>query len=266
VRFGPRVELKTPEQIAVMREAGIVVADVLASVRDAVAPGVSTHELDLVARDVIGRHGATSNFLGYGAQGPSGAGGFPGVICTSVNAEVVHGIPGPRVLAVGDLVSVDAGAVVDGWHGDAAITVAVGEVDPADAELSRVTEAALWAGIRAAQPGGRLGDIGAAISASIRAAGDYGIVEGFTGHGIGTAMHQDPDVPNTGVAGRGLRLKPGLVIAIEPMVSRGSPHTQILADDWTAVTVDGSRAAHFEHTVAITAEGPVVLTLPASAG
>ncbi|WP_229051863.1 type I methionyl aminopeptidase [Aeromicrobium sp. Leaf350] len=253
--FGRSVEYKSAEQIAVMRRAGIVVADVLATVREAVAPGVTTLDLDAVARGVIDRHGATSNFLGYH--------GFPAVICTSVNDEVVHGIPGERVLAAGDLVSVDAGAIVEGWHGDAAITVAVGEVSPAAAELSRVTEAALWAGVEAAQPGARLGDVGHAIATSIAAAGDYGIVEGFTGHGIGTEMHQDPDVPNIGRAGSGMRLKPGLVIAIEPMVSLGSPYTQILEDDWTAVTVDGSRAAHWEHTVAITADGPVVLTLPA---
>lgn len=253
--FGRGVEYKTADQIAVMRRAGVVVADVLQSVREAVAPGATTRDLDAVARAVIARHGATSNFLGYH--------GFPAVICTSVNDEVVHGIPGDRELVAGDLVSVDAGAVIDGWHGDAAVTVAVGDVDPADAELSRVTEAALWAGIEAARPGARLGDIGHAITASVRAAGDYGIVEGFTGHGIGTAMHMDPDVPNTGRAGQGMKLKPGLVIAIEPMVSRGSPYTQILEDDWTAVTVDGSRAAHWEHTVAITTDGPVVLTLPA---
>ncbi|GAA1753145.1 type I methionyl aminopeptidase [Aeromicrobium alkaliterrae] len=253
--FGRSVEYKSVEQIAVMRRAGVVVADVLASVRDTVAPGVTTLDLDAVARRVIAQHGATSNFLGYH--------GFPATICTSVNDEVVHGIPSGRVLESGDLVSVDAGAIIDGWHGDAAITVAVGEVSPADAELSRVTEAALWAGIEAARPGARLGDVGHAIASSIQAAGDYGIVEGFTGHGIGTAMHQDPDVPNVGRAGSGLRLKPGLVIAIEPMVTRGLPYTQVLEDDWTAVTVDGSRASHWEHTVAITTDGPVVLTLPA---
>ncbi|MDF1704532.1 MAG: type I methionyl aminopeptidase [Aeromicrobium sp.] len=260
--FGRSVEYKTADQIAVMRRAGAVVAEMHAAVRAAVAPGVTTRELDLVAREVLARHGATSNFLGYGARGASGEGGFSGVICTSVNDEVVHGIPGERILRDGDLVSVDAGAVVEGWHGDAAITVPVGTVSAADAELSRVTEAALWAGIEAARPGARLGDIGHAIAATIRAAGDYGIVEGFTGHGIGTAMHMDPDVANTGRPGHGMKLKPGLVIAIEPMVSRGSPYTQILEDDWTAVTIDGSRAAHWEHTVAVTAAGPVVLTLP----
>ncbi|MFT4188722.1 MAG: type I methionyl aminopeptidase [Aeromicrobium sp.] len=253
--FGPKIEYKTPAQIAIMRRAGVVVADVLATVREAAVPGVTTGDLDQLAREVIARHGATSNFLGYH--------GFPGVICTSVNEEVVHTIPGSRELREGDLLSVDAGAVVDGWHGDAAVTVEVGEVDPADAELSRVTEAALWAGIEAAQVGARLGDVGHAIESVVRAAGDYGIVQGFTGHGIGTAMHQDPDVPNEGQRGKGLRLKPGLVIAVEPMVSRGSPHTRILDDEWTAVTVDGSRAAHWEHTVALTPDGPQVLTLPA---
>lgn len=252
--FGSRIEYKTPEQVAVMRRAGSVVAAVLARVRETVAPGVTTAELDAVAREVIAEHGATSNFLGYH--------GFPGVICTSVNDEVVHGIPGPRVLAEGDLISIDAGAVVDGWHGDAAITVAVGAIDEADAELSRVTQAALRAGVAAARVGARLGDISHAIEQAVRSAGDYGIAEGFTGHGIGTQMHMDPDVPNSGRAGRGMKLRAGLVIAIEPMLTRGSPYTRILDDEWTAVTVDGSRAAHWEHTVAITPDGPQILTLP----
>ncbi|MFT4298315.1 MAG: type I methionyl aminopeptidase [Aeromicrobium sp.] len=252
--FGPKIEYKTPEQIAVMRRAGAVVAEMLAAVREAVVPGVSTGDLDQVARRVLAEHGATSNFLGYH--------GFPATICTSVNEEVVHTIPGERVLREGDLISVDAGAVIDRWHGDAAITVGVGQVDPADAELSRVTEAALYAGIEAARAGARIGDIGHAIESFVRSAGEYGIVRGFTGHGIGTAMHQDPDVPNEGQRGKGMRLKPGLVIAIEPMVSRGSAYTRILDDEWTAVTVDGSRAAHWEHTVAITPDGPQILTLP----
>ncbi len=260
--FGREIELKTPAQVDAMRVAGLVVADMLATVREAVAPGVTTGDLDEVAREVLTRHGATSNFLNYGAHGSAGEGGFAGVICTSVNDEVVHGVPGSRRLVDGDIISVDAGAIVDGWHGDAAMTVGVGQVDPADTALSRVTEHALWAGIAAARAGARLGDIGHAIESSISAAGDYGIVDEFTGHGIGTAMHMDPDVPNVGRPGRGMRLKVGLVIAIEPMVTRGSARTRVLADDWTMVTTDGSRAAHWEHTVAITEDGPRVLTSP----
>ncbi|EFQ81825.1 methionine aminopeptidase, type I [Aeromicrobium marinum DSM 15272] len=258
--FGRGVEIKTPDQVAVMRSAGLVVAECLARVRAAVAPGVTTAELDAIARACIAEHGATSNFLGYGATDLAGTGGFPGVICTSVNDEVVHGIPGDRALREGDVISIDCGAVVDGWHGDAAVTVAVGTVAPEVAELASVTEAALWEGIAAAQPGGRLGDVGHAVQACVRAHGDYGIVDAFTGHGIGTAMHQEPDVPNTGRRGRGLRLSPGLVIAIEPMLTLGSPSVRILADDWTAVSADGSWAAHVEHSVAVTPEGPWVLT------
>ncbi len=256
--FGSGVEIKTPDQIAVMREAGLVVGRTLDVLRAAVAPGVTTGELDALAHDTITEHGATSNFLGYGAH--HGAGGFPGVICTSVNDEVVHGIPGPRVLRDGDVVSIDCGAIVGGWHGDAAITVAVGDVPDEVAELMRVTEEAMWRGIAAASLGGRVGDIGQAVETYVRSQGEYGIVEGYTGHGIGSAMHQPPDVHNVAGRGRGPRLEPGLALAVEPMVTLGSAETRVLADDWTVVTTDGSWSAHFENTFALTDDGLWVLT------
>lgn len=259
--FARRVELKTPAEIAIMRQAGLVVATTLRAVRDQAAAGMTTADLDRIARASIAEHGATSNFLGYGADA-AGRGGFPGVICTSVNDEVVHGIPGHRVLADGDLVSVDCGAIVDGWHGDAAITFAIGEVDQRQRELVRVTEQALWDGIAAARLGGRVGDISAAIERSVVAAGDYGITDGFTGHGIGTAMHMPPWVPNRAVRGRTQRLVEGLVLAVEPMVTLGSDESRTLADDWTIVTLDGSRAAHVEHTFTLTSTGAWVLTAP----
>lgn len=247
-----RIERKTPTQLAVMREAGRVVASTLDRLTEAVRPGISTVELDAIAREHIRAAGATSNFLGYG--------GFPAVICTSVNDAVVHGIPDGRPLNEGDLLSIDCGAVVDGWHGDAATTLAVGAASDADAELMRVTEAALWRGIEAATAGARVGDVGWAIQQFVEIESGFGIVEGYTGHGIGSAMHMPPDVPNFGRPGHGVKLRPGMVIAIEPMITAGSPETRVLDDDWTVVTADGSRAAHFEHSVAITADGPQVLT------
>ncbi|WP_375002247.1 type I methionyl aminopeptidase [Aeromicrobium sp. CTD01-1L150] len=258
--FRRRIELKTAEQLALMRRAGAVVAATLQAVREAVAPGVTTGELDALARDTIAAHGATSNFLGYGAGGQ--APGFPGVICTSVNEEVVHGIPGSRVLREGDLLSVDCGAVVEGWHGDAATTIGVGQVAPDAARLVEVTEQALAAGIAAGSLGGRVGDISAAIEQSVRAAGRYELTDGFTGHGIGTAMHQAPDVPNVGRAGKGPRIVPGLVLAIEPMVTMGSADNRTLEDGWTVVSADASWAAHCEHSVTWTEDGPWILTAP----
>ncbi len=255
--FRRGLETKSAEQVERMRTAGLVVAAMLERVRRGAVPGTTTAELDVLAREVLAEHGARSNFLDYGADA-AGHGGFRGVICTSVNDEVVHGVPGPRELLDGDLLSVDAGAIVDGWHGDAAITVEVGTVSDDDATLSRVTHDALWAGIAAAVPGARLGDVGHAIESSVPEG--YGILEGYTGHGIGTAMHMAPDVPNVGRAGKGPELVPGVVIAIEPMVTLGSARSRTLADDWTVVTVDGSRGAHWEHTVAVTADGPRVLT------
>jgi methionyl aminopeptidase len=252
--FDRGIEIKTPAQIDSMRQAGLVVASTLELLRSVVEPGMSTAQLDAIAHDHIRSQGATSNFLGYH--------GFTGVICTSVNDEVVHGMPGPRVLRDGDLVSLDCGAIVDGWHGDAATTVAIGAVPDEVTELMRVTEEALWRGIAAASLGGRVSDISHAVEASIDAAGDYGIVEGYTGHGIGSAMHQPPDVPNVGRRGRGPKLVKGLVLAVEPMVTLGTAETRTLADDWTVVTTDGSWAAHFEHTFTLTDAGTWVLTAP----
>jgi methionyl aminopeptidase len=247
------VEIKTPEQITLMREAGLVVAHTLRAVAAAVRPGVSTAELDELAEGEIRAAGATPSFKGYH--------GYPATICASVNDEIVHGIPSPaRRLREGDIISIDCGAVVRGWHGDAAVTVGVGTISAEHAELLQACEAALWRGLAQARAGGRLGDISHAVEASIRRAGRYGVVEEYTGHGIGTAMHMDPPVPNYGRAGRGLRLRAGLALAVEPMVTLGSPETVLLEDGWTVVTADRSRAAHFEHTVAITPAGPWVLT------
>ncbi len=245
-----RIEIKSAEQLHRMREAGLVVARALARCRELVTPGVTTGALDAVAAAVIADAGATSNFRGYH--------GFPGVICASVNDEVVHGIPGSRVLREGDLLSIDCGAVVDGWHGDAAITVPVGAVRPELLELSAATEEALWAGIAHAVVGGRLSDIGAGCEESI--GGRYGIVEDYVGHGIGSAMHMEPSVANVGPAGRGPALRAGMALAVEPMITMGSPEVTVLADDWTVATLDGSVAAHWEHSVALTDSGPVVLT------
>jgi len=246
----PRIEIKTPGQLDAMRAAGLVVAGALECVRGLVRPDVSTGELDEAAAQFIADAGARSNFKGYH--------GFTGVICASVNDEVVHGIPGPRVLREGDLISIDCGAIVDGWHGDAAITVPVGEVAPAALALSQATEQALWAGIARARVGGRLSDIGAACEESI--AGRYGIVRDFVGHGIGSAMHMEPSITHVGPPGRGPHLRAGMALAIEPMVTMGSPEVEILADDWTVATIDGGLAAHWEHSVALTEAGPFVLT------
>jgi methionyl aminopeptidase len=246
----PRIQLKTPAQFELMREAGRVVARTLAVVADAVTPGITTAELDQIAEQSIRAAGATPSFLRYQ--------GYPATICTSVNSEVVHAIPSSsRTLREGDLISIDCGAIVGGWHGDAAITVGVGQITEDHAALLRTCEAALRAGIAAALPGNHLGDIGHAVAA---ASGRYGIVRGYTGHGIGTEMHMDPPVPNEGAPGAGLRLREGMALAIEPMLTLGSPDTEVLTDDWTVVTADGSWAAHFEHTIAITPDGPQILT------
>ena len=252
--FGTTLEIKSPEQILLMREAGLVVADALAAVRDAVRPGITTGELDRVAADLISSRGATPSFLGYGVPP------FPATICASVNDAVVHGIPGQQVLAEGDVISIDCGAIVDGWHGDAAITVAVGAVPDEVTELMRVTEESLWQGLAAARLGGRVGDISHAVEQYVRSQGSYGIVEDYTGHGIGTEMHLPPDVPNYGRPGRGPRLKRGLALAVEPMVTLGGKETGVTDDDWTVVTIDGSLSAHFEHTFALTDDGVWVLT------
>jgi methionyl aminopeptidase len=252
------IELKSPEQIGLMRKAGLVVADTLAKLREAVRPGVSTAELDAIAEESIRSTGAIPSFKGYQ--------GYPASLCTSVNEQVVHAIPAPdQVLREGDLISIDCGAELDGWHGDAAITVPVGEVAREHLRMITVAEDAMWSGIAAAARGlrtgrGRLTDISAAVESSIRRAGRYGIVEGYGGHGIGSAMHQDPFVLNAGRAGKGPRLVPGMGLAIEPMITRGRPKVAELDDDWTVVTVDGSMAVHVEHTIALCDDGVWVLT------
>ncbi|MFT3861719.1 type I methionyl aminopeptidase [Micropruina sp.] len=253
------IEVKTPEQILVMRRAGLVVARTLAALRDAARAGLTTGDLDRMARVLLAEQGATSSFLNYGAG--YGVQPFPAVTCISVNDEIVHGIPGERVLADGDLVSVDFGAIVDGWHGDSALSFVIGEPRADDRELSEVTRRSMWRGIAAARLGGRIGDISAAIEGFVRTQPRrYGIVREFTGHGIGSAMHQAPDVPNHGRRGRGPLLVQGMCLAIEPMLTLGGEATATLEDDWTVVTRDGSRACHWEHTVAITRRGLWVLT------
>lgn len=236
-----------------MRVSGLIVGQILEVLRAEAKAGVSTLDLDLIARDLISQHGAQSSFLGYH--------GYPAVICASINEEVVHGIPAAdRVLKDGDIISIDFGVHVDGWHGDSAITVLIGDVSDEVRRLSEVTERSMWAGIAATIAGNRLSDIGHAIESVVRADGSWGIVEEYTGHGIGTAMHMSPNVPNYGQPGRGPELTVGMALAIEPMVTVGKRHVDVLDDDWTVTTLDGSWASHWEHTVAITADGPWVLT------
>lgn len=244
---------RTTGEIATMRRAGRVVAEMHERIAAAIRPGVTTARLDEIARDVLARRGARSNFLGYH--------GYPAVVCASPNDVVVHGIPGPHRLREGDIVSIDCGAVVDGWHGDAAFTAPVGAVSEEASRLIKVAEEALHAGIAQLVEGHRMGDLGAAVQAVIEGAG-FGVVRDYVGHGIGTEMHEKPDVPNHGVAGKGLRLREGHVFAIEPMVTLGSPETTLDDDGWTVRTADGSLAAHWEHTVAVTDDGPAILTLP----
>ncbi len=247
------VTLKSAREIARMRESGRIVAAVLAAMARDIQPGVTTAELDALAESIIrGYDGARPAFKGYG--------GFPATICASVNEEVVHGIPSAsRRLEAGDIIGVDVGVLLDGYHADAAWTFAVGAVDERTRELLDVTRAALEAGIAAARPGGHLGDISFAIQQVAEGAG-FSIVRDLVGHGIGQHLHEDPQVPNFGTRGRGLKLQPGLVIAIEPMLNCGESAVRTLDDSWTIVTADGARSAHFEHTVAITDNGPDVLT------
>jgi methionyl aminopeptidase len=252
------VEIKTAGEIEAMRAAGQVVAQVLAAVREQAVAGTRLSDLDAVARSVLDGRGARSPFLGYQPQFAPVP--FPAVICTSVNDAALHGIPGRARLAEGDLLSVDAGAVLDGWAGDAAISFTIGPARPPDARLIASAEAALRAGIAAAVAGARIGDISAAIGAVGRAGG-YGICTEFGGHGVGREMHESPSVPNEGPAGRGLRLGPGLVIAIEPwFLAGGQDRYRVDDDGWTIRSADGSRAVHVEHTVAVTEDGPVILT------
>jgi methionyl aminopeptidase len=254
------VTVKTPEQLALMRAAGLVVARTLERLVAAVRPGITTGDLDALAEQSIRDEGAVPSFLGYH--------GFPGSICASAGAEVVHGIPsGSRLLREGELLSIDCGAILAGWHGDAAVSVPVGECSDDVLALSRVTEDALWAGLAAVRPGGRLSDIGAAVERAVNppaAPPRYGLLEEYTGHGIGTSMHEPPHVPNLAPQGpgKGMQLEPGIVLAVEPMVTLGSAEVEELADGWTVVTRDGRQAAHWEHTVAVTPEGPWVLTAP----
>jgi methionyl aminopeptidase len=254
------IHIKTEAEIAKMRAACLVVSGALEAVRAAIAPGVTTADLDAIAEQTIRAAGATSNFKGYRGSGHTP---YPAVICASVNDEVVHGIPRPdRVLREGDIISVDCGAILDGWHGDAAFTAGVGEIEPAVQKMLDVCEESLWRGIAVGVAGGRLGDIGHAIESYVKSQGSYGIVEEYGGHGIGTQMHQDPHVANYGRRGKGLVLQRGLTLAVEPMIMMGRRHVVMLDDDWTVVTIDGSWAAHFEHTFAITDQGPQVLTAP----
>jgi methionyl aminopeptidase len=254
------IEYKSSAELALMREAGIVVGNALAALRDAVRPGMTTMDLDEVARSVIYGAGASPSFLGYH--------GFPATICTSINSEIVHGIPSKKVvIRDGDIVSIDCGAIVEGYHGDAAITVPVGDVSYDKLELLRVTEESLWRGMAAARLGGRLIDISRAVETYIRSqphptGGSWGIVEEYVGHGIGTAMHQDPQVHNYVGARmpKGPEIVKGLALAVEPMVNLGGRHTRVLADGWTVVTQDGQASAHFEHSFTVTDDGPWVLT------
>ncbi|GAA4540328.1 type I methionyl aminopeptidase [Amycolatopsis samaneae] len=257
------IEIKTKDELQAMRAAGLVVARTLAAVRAAAGPGVSTAELDELAEQTIRDAGAVPSFKGYH--------GFPASICASVNEQIVHGIPSKsQVLADGDIISVDCGAILDGWHGDSAVTLEIGEVDEACRALSAATEAAMWAGVGAVSAGGRLTDISFAVQSAAEKAGrddgvEYGMILEYGGHGIGRQMHMDPFLPNVGKPGKGPRLKPGMALAIEPMLTGGGGETRELDDGWTVVTADGSRAAHWEHTVAITEDGPWVLTAPEGA-
>jgi methionyl aminopeptidase len=246
------VARRTPDEIALVREAGGIVHDVLAELVAAAVPGTSTAELDRIARARTRARGAEPAFLGYH--------GYPAAVCVSVNEEVVHGIPSAgRFLRDGDVVGIDFGAVYRGWYGDSAFTVAVGRVSEAARALLDATRGALAAAIRAALPGARLGDVGAAVQAHLQSRG-FSVVREFVGHGIGRRLHEPPQVPNHGRAGRGLVLEPGMVLALEPMANAGRPEVRTLRDGWTAVTADGSLSAHYEHTVAIGENGPEILT------
>lgn len=253
LRRGPAIQIKVPEQIERMYAAGQVVARTLAALAGAVQPGITTADLDAIAEREIRDAGAVPSFLGYF--------GYPASICASVNQQVVHGIPsGNQRLQIGDIISIDCGAILDGWHGDAAISLGVGEIDPADQALLAACEASMWAGIAQAVPGRHLSDISNAVERSVSASGNYGLIREYTGHGIGTEMHMAPAVRNYGPPGQGPRLRTGMTLAIEPMITRGGRHVAELDDGWTVVSVDGSRAAHFEHTIAILPGGPWVLT------
>ncbi len=247
------IVLKTKRELALMREACRISAGALKAAGEAVEPGVTTYEIDRVAYNYIKKCGAEPNFLNLY--------GFPATACISINNEVIHGIPSKkRVLKAGDIVSIDLGAKLDGFNGDNAATFAVGDISPEAKRLCDTTRESLYEGIKAAVAGGRIGDIGAAVSSYCEARG-YGVVRQFVGHGVGAKLHEDPSVPNFGTPGRGVRLLPGMTIAIEPMINQGTERVETLADGWTVVTLDGKLSAHFEHTIAITSDGPQILTV-----
>ena len=247
------IQIKNLDQIKVMRRAGLVVAEIHQLIREAIKPGMTTSALDAISAAHIKRSGATSNFFNYH--------GFPATICVSINDEIVHGIPGPKIINEGDVVSIDCGAIVDGWHGDAAFSIGIGNVDPEDQKLMDVCEESMWVGIAAGKNGAKLSDIGYAIEKYINSQGKYGILQEYGGHGIGTEMHQEPHVLNFGKAGNGPEIVPGMALAIEPMITRGTHKTKVLGDDWTVISTDKSRGAHFEHTYVTCPDGkPFVLT------
>ena len=247
------IAIKNSRELRAMKEACVVSARALQLAGKAIEPGVTTGEVDRIVRHYIESQGATPSFLGYG--------GFPASACISINDQVIHGIPGKRVIKAGDIVSVDVGACLNGFHGDNAATFAAGEISPDAQALMDATRESLYEGIRAAMAGGRVGDIGAAVQRYVEVRG-YSVVRQFVGHGVGTNLHEDPSVPNFGTPGRGPRLLPGMTLAIEPMINAGTGDVRSLSDGWTTVTKDGRLSAHFEHTVAITADGPVILTTP----
>ena len=247
------IAIKNSRELRAMKEACVVSARALQLAGKAIEPGVTTGEVDRIVRHYIESQGATPSFLGYG--------GFPASACISINDQVIHGIPGKRVIKAGDIVSVDVGACLNGFHGDNAATFAAGEISPDAQALMDATRESLYEGIRAAMAGGRVGDIGATVQRYVEVRG-YSVVRQFVGHGVGTNLHEDPSVPNFGTPGRGPRLLPGMTLAIEPMINAGTGDVRILSDGWTTVTKDGRLSAHFEHTVAITPDGPVILTRP----
>lgn len=247
------ISKKKPDDFAKMEIAGQCVAAMHQAVREAAVPGITTRELDAIAAEVVRERSCRPSFLGYH--------GFPATICASPNSAIVHGIPDGYTLRSGDIISIDAGAIYEGWHGDAAFTMAIGDVPDEVRRLLVATEEALWNGLRMARPGNRLGDVGHAIEATAKPHG-YGVVREYIGHGIGRQMHEAPNVPNYGVPGKGLKLKAGMALAIEPMFNLGTAETVVLDDGWTVVTADGTLSAHFEHTVLLTEDGPVVSTVP----
>ncbi len=256
VSYGDRITIKSRREVDHMREAARHVAEILLELRERVEPGISTAELDRLAEEAIEARGVESSFKGYG---PRGLPEYPAVLCVSVNDEIVHGIPGSRTLEEGDIVSLDFGVAVEGYHGDSAVTVPVGEVDEGTQELIAVTLEALDHGVAEMLPGKRLSNIGNSVQRRAEGAG-FSVVRDFAGHGIGRQLHEPPWIPNYGAKGRGPRLIPGMVFAIEPMVNVGGPDVRVLDDEWTAVTADGSLSAHFEHTILIAEDGPEVLT------